>query len=86
MVVSDLVAMRPLPEEVRSSVEAYAGCIVGAALKQDCLRMIGEAGFRDVEVVEESRYAVGEDAPDEANPERRALRDVVSVKVRAWRR
>src|SRR5437867_5998856 len=35
MVVSDLVLEKPLPPEIRDSIEAYVGCIAGASLKED---------------------------------------------------
>jgi arsenite methyltransferase len=57
MLVSDLVLERPLPEETRHSIEAYVGCIAGASLREEYLRLIREAGFQDVEVVREGRYA-----------------------------
>jgi len=83
MVVSDLVLTRPLPEGVRQSVEAYVGCVAGAALKQEYLRLIQEAGFESVEVVEEKSYGVGADLLPAAVTEAGAWDAVRSVKVRA---
>ena len=82
MVVSDLVLLRPLSEEVRRSVEAYVGCVAGAALKEDYLRAIRDAGFRDVEVVEERSYGDA-DLFGGAEWMREAARSVVSAKIRA---
>lgn len=84
MVVSDLVLLRPLSEEVRRSVEAYVGCVAGAALKEDYLQAIRGAGFHDVAVVEERSYG---DAALFGGAEwmREAARSVVSAKVRAVR-
>ncbi len=56
MLLSDLVLERPLPPETRESIEAYVGCIAGASLRGDYLRLIREAGFDGVEVVREGRY------------------------------
>jgi SAM-dependent methyltransferase len=56
MLVSDLVLERPLPKETRESIEAYVGCIAGASLREDYLRLIREAGFHGVEVAREGRY------------------------------
>jgi SAM-dependent methyltransferase len=56
MLLSDLVLERPLPPETRDSIEAYVGCIAGASLRGDYLRLIREAGFKGVEVVREGRY------------------------------
>ncbi|HEY5485134.1 MAG TPA: arsenite methyltransferase [Candidatus Cryosericum sp.] len=62
--VSDLVLLKELPEQVRMSVEAYVGCVAGAILKDQYLAIIRSAGFEDVRVVDESYAAV-----DLADPE-----------------
>jgi len=43
--ISDIVLLRPLPEAVRSSVEAYIGCLAGAVLADDYLGYIKSAGM-----------------------------------------
>ncbi len=53
LMVSDIVLTKPLPEAVRGSVEAYIGCIAGAALENEYLGAIEGAGFRNVRVVDE---------------------------------
>ena len=58
LMVSDLVLLKPLPEIVRQSVEAYVGCIAGAVMKDEYLAAIADAGFRDLEVVGEDVYPV----------------------------
>ena len=81
--MSDLVLTRPLPESVRKAVEAYIGCVAGAPLKDDYLRQIRDAGFVDVEVVEERGYgACAEMLPDVMNGAN-GWDAVLSVKVRA---
>ena len=82
MVVSDLVLNRPIPDDIRHSVEAYVGCVAGAAMKDEYLYLIGRAGFRDIEVVEERSYG---DAEVFGGYEwlREAAKSVVSAKVRA---
>ena len=82
MVVSDLVLLQPLPDDVRHSVEAYVGCVAGASLKADYLWLIGAAGFRDIEVVEERSYG---DADVFGGYEwlRESAKMVLSAKVRA---
>jgi len=54
VMVSDIVLERELPDFIKSSVEAWAGCIAGASLKEDYLAAIRDAGFLEVEVVGES--------------------------------
>ncbi len=95
LMVSDLALTAPLPESVRRSVEAYAGCISGAMLREDYLGAMRGAGFEDVEVVSEGTYPIGSADPDASEqavlsgegitPEdaEAAARAVVSLKVRA---
>jgi ubiquinone/menaquinone biosynthesis C-methylase UbiE len=54
LLVSDIVLRAALPERVRTSVEAYIGCVAGAALKGDYLQAIADAGFIDVQVLTET--------------------------------
>jgi len=56
LMVSDIVLLKKIPEVIRRSVEAYIGCISGAALKGEYIKMIQAAGFRDVTIVEETRF------------------------------
>ncbi len=85
LMVSDLVLLEPLGEELKRSVALYVGCVSGASLREDYLRLMREAGFAQVEVLAESGYTVGSDALPEGSPERRAFEVVSSVKVRAIR-
>ena len=48
--VSDIVLLKELPESIRKNVEAYAGCISGAELKDKYLKIIRKAGFQEVKV------------------------------------
>jgi len=52
--VSDIVLLNKLPESIRENVQAYVGCISGAEMKDKYLRMIEDAGFKEVKVVEEN--------------------------------
>jgi SAM-dependent methyltransferase len=83
VLVSDLVLTRPLSPAAQANVDLYVGCVAGASLRDDYLRMMREAGFADVEVVAQSGYAVGLDSLPADSPEREAFAAVVSVKVRA---
>lgn len=97
LMVSDLVLRRPLPERVRTSVEAYVGCISGASLRDDYLAMIAAAGFEQVEVLAESTYPLGASSPDATEREvagatglsaedlRATTEAVASIKARAVR-
>jgi arsenite methyltransferase len=83
LLVSDLVLRHALTPELQGSIDPYVGCVAGAAIREDYLRMIREAGFRDVEVVSESRYEVGLSSLPEDSPERAAFDAVTSISVRA---
>lgn len=52
MVVSDIVTRGPLPEAVRATAEAWAGCVAGAMELDEYLDVIRGVGFRQVEVIE----------------------------------
>ena len=83
LVVSDLVLTRELGDDLRRNVDLYVGCVAGAALKDDYLRLIREAGFGAVQVVEEHGYEIGMQNLAAGSPEREAFSAVTSVKVRA---
>ncbi len=56
MAISDVVLDAPLPPLVADSVAALTGCVAGAALRADYLRMVAAAGLEDVRVVSERSF------------------------------
>ncbi|UCE29406.1 MAG: arsenite methyltransferase [Candidatus Bathyarchaeota archaeon] len=58
MMISDLVTEGELPEEIKKSFDAWAGCIAGALEKNEYLDTIRKAGFKKVKVVSESTYDI----------------------------
>jgi SAM-dependent methyltransferase len=56
MVISDVVLDEPLPAVVAESVAALTGCVAGAALRADYLRMIEAAGLVDIEIVSDKSF------------------------------
>jgi arsenite methyltransferase len=56
ILISDIVTEGELPEEVRKSFDAWAGCVAGALEKSQYLDTIRRAGFKDIEIVSESTY------------------------------
>ena len=54
--VSDIVLLRPLPEAVRSAINAYVGCIAGASLSEDLRQMMLAAGLANVRLAAKSAY------------------------------
>jgi SAM-dependent methyltransferase len=95
VMVSDIVLLRDLPDAVRTSVQAYVGCLAGALMKGEYLHAIEAAGFGNIEVVDETPFSVDLMASDptattliqkrEIGPEEldRVAASVVSIKVSA---
>lgn len=54
IMISDIVLLKELPEAVLQSVEAYVGCVSGAILKEEYLKIVKDVGFEEIEVVSES--------------------------------
>lgn len=50
LAISDVVAIAPIPDVLRTQAAAIAGCIGGAALLDDVKQMLAEAGFKSIEV------------------------------------
>ncbi|MFB0523560.1 MAG: arsenite methyltransferase [Candidatus Bathyarchaeia archaeon] len=53
IMISDIVIEGELSEEVRESLEAWAGCVAGALEKGQYLTLIERAGFENVTIVSE---------------------------------
>ncbi len=82
LMVSDLALAKELPKEIKDSVEAYVGCLAGAIKKDEYLRFIEKAGFKDIKIVSEASYPVdamfdGLESAQDA---------IVSIKVSAVKR
>ena len=98
MMVSDIVLLKPLPKAVQENVEAYAGCIAGAEIKDKYLELVKQAGFTNVEVLDEKtyplEYIISEETLTEAikltemtEQELKAVAEtIVSVKVSAQKK
>jgi arsenite methyltransferase len=91
--VSDMVLLKELPQVIRDSAAGYVGCISGAIMKDAYLATIQDAGFTDVNVVQQSVFPLDCMASDPSaqaianglnlSPEeiRDLAQTVVSVKV-----
>lgn len=64
LAVSDMVFLGPADPAVRGSLEAWAGCVAGAAEADGLVEMIGGAGFEEVSVVPERVFSF---TPEEAS-------------------
>lgn len=58
LMVSDIVLLKELPKAIQQDMEAYAGCIAGAEIKDKYLELMRRAGFEDVKVLEEKVYPI----------------------------
>lgn len=58
IMISDLVTEGRLPEKIKKSFDAWAGCIAGALEKNEYLDVIRKAGFKDVRIISESSYDI----------------------------
>ncbi len=56
LMVSDIVLLKELPNVLKNSIEAYVGCVSGAALKDEYIRTIKAVGFEDVKIVDETSF------------------------------
>ena len=93
IMVSDIVLLKKLPDEVRKSMEAYVSCIAGAALKEEYIAAMKTAGFKDIEIRGEtpitfeylaSTSAEGEPKEETVQPANVVVTDsVVSMKISA---
>jgi len=50
LAISDIVALQPLPADMKQDLDLYAGCVAGAALVDDLRQMLTAAGFVDVQI------------------------------------
>ena len=58
IMVSDIVLIKPLPEIIKNSVEAYVGCLAGAVTKDEYFSYIKNAGFESVEILSQDNFPV----------------------------
>lgn len=56
--VSDIVTGTQLPETVKKSAEMYAGCVAGALLKDDYMKIIFDNGFPTAEILKKKNIGM----------------------------
>ena len=90
--VSDMVTDGPLPDAIKSSLSAWAGCVAGALDVKDYMAAIEAAGFEEVsltpvyfpeETVEEAAAQLGESVDLNAIPKDTLYKTVFSAKITA---
>jgi arsenite methyltransferase len=67
--VADIVVRGDMPDSVRRSMEAWAGCLAGALEEQEFVHLLGEAGFVEIRIeptrvytADDARAVLGQDA------------------------
>ncbi len=58
LIISDIVLLKELPDSIRDSIEAYIGCVAGALMKDEYLKTIKNAGFKDIQVLDETNFPI----------------------------
>jgi arsenite methyltransferase len=59
--VSDIVIQGEMTEELKKSAEMYAGCVSGALKQDEYLKIIEEAGFKNIEIKKSKKIDLPED-------------------------
>ncbi len=80
LAVSDVVAIAPIPEELKSDWELYTGCVAGAPIIEDLRDMLTEAGFAEVRI---TRKGESRDILENWFPSRGVADYVVSANIQA---
>ena len=82
LAISDVVAFAELPEDVRSDLTLYSGCMAGASLISELTAVMAEAGFANVEIApkDESRSFIERWAPGRDLTEYVASATIAAVK------
>jgi arsenite methyltransferase len=61
LAISDIVALAPVPDELRKDWELYTGCVAGASLVGELEEMLKQVGFANIRIVRrgESHEIIG---------------------------
>jgi len=58
LIISDIVLLKELPDFIKNSVEAYIGCLSGAMLKDEYIKVVKDAGFQEVKLIDEKPFPI----------------------------
>lgn len=59
--ISDIVLTGDLPERIKNAAEMYAGCVASAIQKDDYLKIIKDAGFKNISLQKEKPIIIPND-------------------------
>ena len=80
--ISDIVALAPIPDDLKEDFQAYTGCIAGAAPVVELETMLRNEGFRDIRVAikQSSRDFINEWLPGKRAGDYVASANITAVK------
>ncbi|RJR19648.1 MAG: methyltransferase domain-containing protein [Nitrospiraceae bacterium] len=58
IMISDIALKKDLPDFLKDSIDAYISCLSGAIKKDEYLSAVRDAGFQDVEIIEERVFSL----------------------------
>ena len=58
LMISDIVLLKELPDFIKSSIEAYIGCLSGAIMRDEYIDAIKNAGFKEIKIIDETYFPV----------------------------
>jgi arsenite methyltransferase len=58
IMISDLVLLKDIPDFLKNSIDAYLSCLSGAIKKDEYLAAIRDAGFQEVEIIDERTFSL----------------------------
>jgi len=73
--ISDIALLRPLPDALRSSVEALVGCVAGAVLMEETKQFVRDAGLIETRFTPRIEYVQTIDSPE--NPLAQKIRSLL---------
>jgi len=85
--VSDIVIKGKMTSNLQKSAELYAGCVSGAVQEEEYLRMIKDAGFKNVEIKKSKKIELPEDvlklylSEEGLNEYNENLKGIISITV-----
>lgn len=56
LAIADIVELKPVPEEIKRSVQMWVGCVSGALRVQEYERILTKVGFTDIEITPVNIY------------------------------
>lgn len=94
LAVSDIVTDGPLPESIKASLSAWAGCVSGALEVDDYISAIRTAGFEDMtlnpdylppETIDQALEQLGDEIPSTVRDNFEIYKGVFSARIKAYK-